>query len=335
MYFNNKNRFCHGIMFHHFHDNAKHKKTQGSITAKKFEEIINFIGPKNIINPDEFQNIINKKKRIKNKVCFTFDDAIKCQFDLARPVMDKYNIKAFFFIYTSIFYGKPDLLEIYRYFRVNYYKNINDFYYSFFSEIKYDLKFYFKIYEKEIKEMKIKFPFYSILDIKFRIIRDSYLKDSEYVRIMKKMMKKKGFDYKKFFNKIFLQKKDVKQLHEEGHKIGLHTHTHPTKLENMNYQEQLKEYSDNLYNLNLIIDDPLNKITTMSHPCGSYNLDSLFVLRKLNINLGFKQIMMIEKSKNMKKINNSNLEIARIDHALILRELKKSRKLKNTRKVNK
>ncbi len=170
--------------------------------------------------------------------------------------------------------------------------------------------------------MKLKFPFYSILDIKFRLIRDSYLKESEYNKIMINMMKKKGFKYKKFFNKIFLLKKDVKKLYEEGHTIGLHTHTHPTKLEEMNYQEQLKEYSDNLFNLNLIIDDPSYKINCMSHPCGSYNLDSLIVLNKMKIDLGFKQIMQIEKSKNMTKINNSNLEIARMDHALILRELK-------------
>tara|TARA_B100000989_G_C19524206_1_gene465881 strand:- start:2083 stop:2313 length:231 start_codon:yes stop_codon:yes gene_type:complete len=25
-YFNHRNSFLHGIMFHHFHDNAKHKK---------------------------------------------------------------------------------------------------------------------------------------------------------------------------------------------------------------------------------------------------------------------------------------------------------------------
>ncbi len=329
MYFNKKNNFSHGIMFHHFHDNIKHKKTQGSITAKKFEEIINFIGPENIISPDEFKKNIVKKNN-KKKVCFTFDDAIKCQFDVARPVMDKYKIKAFFFIYTSIFDGKPDLLEIYRYFRINFYKNINMFYSDFFSEIKYDLKFYFKIYEKEIKEMKTKFPFYSILDIKFRIIRDSYLKNSEYVRIMSHMMKKKGFNYKRYFNKIFLQKKDLIKLYNEGHTIGLHTHSHPTKLEEMNYQEQLKEYSDNLNNLKLIIGDPLIEIDTMSHPCGSYNLDSLTVLKKLKINLGFKQIMTIEKARNMKKINNSSLEIARVDHALLLRRLKleKSKSIK-------
>ena len=55
----------------------------------------------------------------------------------------------------------------------------------------------------------------------------------------------------------------------------------------------------------------------MSHPCGSYNEDTLKILNELGIELGFKQIMTIEPEKGMKKINNSSLEIARQDHALI------------------
>ena len=51
------------------------------------------------------------------------------------------------------------------------------------------------------------------------------------------------------------------KLNNEGHTIGLHSHNHPTKLEEMNYQEQLNEYSDNLNNLKLIIGDPLIKLT--------------------------------------------------------------------------
>ena len=42
-----------------------------------------------------------------------------------------------------------------------------------------------------------------------------------------------------------------------------------------------------------------------------------------NIILVLKQIMTVEKNKNMKRINNSSLEIARMDHALICRMMKK------------
>ena len=59
----------------------------------------------------------------------------------------------------------------------------------------------------------------------------------------------------------------------------------------------------------------------MSHPCGSYNLDTLEILNGLGIELGFKQIMTIEPEKGMKKINNSFLEIARQDHSGILKRI--------------
>ena len=36
MYFNQNNNFYHGIMFHHFHDNGIHTKSQGSIDKDDF-----------------------------------------------------------------------------------------------------------------------------------------------------------------------------------------------------------------------------------------------------------------------------------------------------------
>ena len=59
----------------------------------------------------------------------------------------------------------------------------------------------------------------------------------------------------------------------------------------------------------------------MSHPCGSYNEYTLKVLKDLGIEIGFKQIMDIESDKGMLKINNSPLEIARQDHAEIIRRI--------------
>ena len=39
----------------------------------------------------------------------------------------------------------------------------------------------------------------------------------------------------------------------------------------------------------------------------------------MGIEVGFKHLMVIEKEKGMKKINNSNLEIARQDHTAIFK----------------
>ena len=72
MYFNNKNNFFHGIMFHHFHDDNVHSRGQGSITRDQLNKIIKFIGRNNIINANEFYEKLKKKKLKNNDVCFTF-----------------------------------------------------------------------------------------------------------------------------------------------------------------------------------------------------------------------------------------------------------------------
>ena len=71
-------------------------------------------------------------KQIK-KVCITFDDGLLSQYDIALPVLEKYQIKAFFFPHTSIFTNSVDYLETYRYFRTNYFNNINNFILLFFK----------------------------------------------------------------------------------------------------------------------------------------------------------------------------------------------------------
>ena len=55
----------------------------------------------------------------------------------------------------------------------------------------------------------------------------------------------------------------------------------------------------------------------MGHPFGSYNNDTLKVLKNLNIQMGFRSSLHIDR--NMKKINNSPLEIARQDHSIIVK----------------
>ena len=317
-----KFNYYHGIMFHHFHDNKVHKRGQGSITGDDLKKIIKYIGKKNIIDADEFLDRHKKKKLKKNQVCFTFDDGIKSQFDVALPILNEMKIKSFFFVYSNLFSGKPDLLEVYRYFRTNYFRTINDFYEIFFKLIDYDLDHFFKINKLNIVNKKIKFPHYSINDIKFRLVRDN-LPSSKYKFIMSKLFNKKKFKPKKHFKNLFINISELKKIDKDGHIIGLHSHSHPTVIENLTYEDQFQEYSNNLNILSKILNKNKQQFESMSHPCGSYNNETKNILKKLNIKLGFKQIMTIEKEKNMKRINNSSLEIARQDHADLMSLIRK------------
>jgi hypothetical protein len=160
MYINKNNNFYHGLMFHHFHDNKVHKKSQGSITRDQFFKLIKFIGRNNILDSDDFFFRLKEKKLKSTDVCLTFDDGIKSQFDVALPVLEDLKIKSFFFIYSSVFEDKPDFLEVYRYFRSNFYINVDSFYKDFFKILGKDLSFFFKKNLAIIRLKKLKHPFY-------------------------------------------------------------------------------------------------------------------------------------------------------------------------------
>ena len=139
------------------------------------------------------------------------------------------------------------------------------------------------------------------------------LSKKEYENIMIKLFKTKKFDYKQFIKELYLNKNELIKLHKLGNIIGLHSHNHPTKLNFLSYEDQLEEYMKNLQILSNLLEINKKEIKTMSHPCGNYNNETIKVLKKMNIELGFKQVMLIEKDRNMKKINNSQFEIARQD----------------------
>ena len=323
MYFNSKNNFYHGIMFHHFHDEKIHSRSQGSISKDDFYNIIKFIGKKNILDADDFFFRFKDNKLKKNDVCLTFDDGVKCQIDVALPVLEDLKIKGFFFSYSSLLTGKPDLLEVYRYFRLNYFENIDDFNNKFFNVLDIHLDNFFTSNNKNIKDMITKFPFYSINDAKFRLVRNELLTKKKYDDTMSLMFNEKKFLPKEHYKSLFFNKDDLVKLHSLGHLIGLHSHNHPINIEKLSYNQQKEEYQKNLNLFSKILKIKKSEIKFMSHPCGSYNNDTLQILKNLGIELGFKQIMKIENKKDMKKINNSSLEIARQDHSEIIKMINK------------
>ena len=73
----------------------------------------------------------------------------KSQVDIALPILKKFNIKAFFFVYSkSLEKNKVLSIESLKYFRINYFKNIELFYKNFFSLCSKDIF-------KKLKKKKI------------------------------------------------------------------------------------------------------------------------------------------------------------------------------------
>ena len=76
--------------------------------------------------------------------------------------------------------GEPDLLEVYRYFRLNCFKDVDEFYELFFKKVDKNINKFFSENEKTIQDKKNKFSYYSVNDIKFRIVRDNLLNRNNY-----------------------------------------------------------------------------------------------------------------------------------------------------------
>jgi hypothetical protein len=310
----NKTSRFHGLMFHHFHDET-HPKGQGSINSKTFEDIIEFYSEKwNIISADIFYERFKKQTLGDRDVCITFDDNLKCQYDIALPILDKLSLKAFWFLYTSPFEGVFEKLEIYRYFRSKYFNSFEEFFEVFFQSLKNksEFKYVFDLlkdfeHEKYLSE----FSFYSKEDKIFRFTRDKILGEKKYFEVMDSIIKESTLRLDKSLHKsLWMDSLDIKELENKNHIIGLHSHTHPTKMEEKPYDFQFENYSKNKIVLESLLK---NDVYSMSHPCNSYNSKTLKILTDLKIEIGFRA--------NMKPGFNSHLEVPRIDHSEILKLL--------------
>ncbi len=299
-------------MFHHFHSHV-HKKGQGSISKNELKKIVISLKKKYILNnADDYVKKILKKKITYKDICLTFDDGLKCQIDIALPILKEFKIKAFFFVYNGAFKNNPDNLEIFRYFRNTKYQNIKFFYQDFFKHMKlFFINDFLKYKKKFTNKYLNQYKFYSIEDRQYRFCRDKILSKDSYETLMFKLMKKKKFNYKLATKKLFMNRTDIKKLIKEKHIIGLHSSTHPVNLPNLLYKDQMREYKNNML---FIKKFTKSRPLSMSHPFGRYNKNTLKILKNIGIKIGF-------LSYKKKKIS-SLLEIPRLDHVELIQKLR-------------
>ncbi len=306
---------AHGLMFHHFHDGKTYIQSQGSITAEEFDRMLTLYKKSwNLITAREWFERAASDRLGEKDVCLTFDDALLSQYAIALPVLDKHNLNAFWFVYTAALTGKPEKLELYRYYRYKCFDSVDTFYAAFYGEVGR-----FAVKEKiasglrnyDAKAFLNNYPAYSASDKKFRYIRDIILTKAEYEEIMDGMLQKSELPLAKIQETFWMKPEHVTRLRNEGHIVGLHSHTHPTLLEKLSREEQQKEYSENARVLEALLGE---KAVSMSHPSNSYNADTLEILRKLGIQVGFRA--------TPDKETYSKLEYPRFDNTFLIKEVR-------------
>jgi len=304
----------HSVMFHHFHDD-KHLPAQGSLSSSDFIHMIDWLNQHySILSASQFKENFENGTLKNSDICLSFDDALKCQYDIAVPVMERLGIQAFFFVYSSAFSQNPDPLEIYRYFRTACYSDIDQFYEQFFHSVEQIDAAEFSRHRAKYSELNYlaAFPFYTENDKWFRYLRDQYLVGNQYDELMNELMIQNHFDANTAKDDLWMSEEDLVAVESKGHLIGLHSYSHPTQMSKLSKEKQELEYQKNYDHLKSLIGKP---ISVMSHPCGDYNETTLEILKSMKIDIGFRSNMSLTEIR-------SPLEIPRDDHANVFKEMR-------------
>jgi peptidoglycan/xylan/chitin deacetylase (PgdA/CDA1 family) len=306
----------HGLMFHHFHGN-RHEPSQGSVSADDFRRILNHYGAERFLSPEEWVHRARTQTLREQDLCITFDDNLRCQYDVALPVLDEYGLKAFWFVYTSPLDGKIERLELYRYFRHQFFASMDGFYEAFFASVAErvseaaltsgERKFQASNFLKE-------YAFYSENDRRFRYFRDEIMGPELYYDVMDSMVadafQRSGRNEAWILSHLWMDGPSLKALHEQQHAVGLHSHTHPTMMEKLPAEQQHQEFKINYDILSGLLG---SRPTTMSHPSNSYDATTLRILTQMNIVTGFRA--------DVGQTRHGALEHPRQDHSHVMREL--------------
>lgn len=304
----------HAVMFHHFH-NQIHPKGQGSLSEGDLEKMLAWLQQEyRVLCADEYLDKALRWQLREDETCLTLDDSLLCQYEIANSVIEAKGLTAFYFVYSSAFTETPDPLEIYRYFRSTKFADFDEFFENFMLQALYEFPKILKTRLSDFNPDKYltAFPFYTREDRIFRYLRDEVWAPHEYEKVMKSLMWAKGFSASDAQQKIYMQPSHLTELHSKGHIIGLHSHSHPTRLDLLSPQKQKEEYQQNLSFLDRVIGQP---IRTMSHPCGRYTEDTLEILTQLEISIGFRSSRSVEEARTL-------LEIPREDHANVVTRMK-------------
>ena len=132
----NKTNKPFAVMFHHFWGKYEHKYIQGALKAEEFESLLTNSGKYKFLSAEVWLEKLKSRNLNQFETCVTFDDSLLSQYEIARPVLEKLNIRAFWFIYSSACKGNGDPFEVYRYFRNLAFAEIDSFHDCFFRYLE-------------------------------------------------------------------------------------------------------------------------------------------------------------------------------------------------------
>lgn len=288
-----------------YHQIVKNKKYFHGIGIKEFEKQMTYFKNKfNVLNPEEFYHKI-KENKFRHKDCLiTFDDGYYSQYKYGLNILNKHNIKAFFF---PMVFGKK-IIKIHHLNKIQLLikltKNKKNILEKIFLFTKKENLKIFNNLKKIIKKIKTKGFYDDNTDIIIKRLLQSELPKELREKICNKLFKKLNVN-KHVLNNMYMNDDHLLKLKSDGHEIGLHTLNH-FWLSKLSKKEQFTELTKGLKLLKR--KKLINKKWSCCYPFGDYNKETINILNKLNCKAAF-----TVKNKSQDINSFKKLEINRLD----------------------
>jgi peptidoglycan/xylan/chitin deacetylase (PgdA/CDA1 family) len=276
-----------GITYHYVRNFKSNKfKNINFLELEEFKRQIDYLKKNfNLIKFDEILSLNKDKKIYKKPFAFlTFDDGYLDHYKYVFPILAKNKLQGMFyppikifdkksilgvnkiqFLLASVPNKKKLLIEIYNICKSKYNFDLN-----ILNMKRFNLKDRYD--NKELSLIKKLLQF--ILPKKIREEINNHL--------FKKYVTK---DFENFRKKLYLNKKQINEMLNNGMHFGSHSTNHEW-MQHLKYDDQEKEISDSIKFLkkNFNLD---KNYYSFCYPYGSFNQNTISLLKKYNFKIGF------------------------------------------------
>ncbi len=284
------------VNYHYLGDEAEYSNPGiHPISPERFEKQIVLLEKECtfLSETDLLKAIKGEKKMPKLGCLITFDDGLRCQFDLARPILKRLGVPAVFFAsslplseHRPLFIHKLHWSRAHRDPRL-FGSNLKKYYAEAAGKAFRDEDFPFTI-----EQWKRHYPYddnFEMARVKFLLGRNSMPRPIQ-TAIIDSLFKELVPDEAAFTEMFYMNATMLKTLAAEGHGIGLHGHAH-LSLPELDLKNAAAEVTTSFENLNNILPGSIHGI---SYPYGDVVETVISQAKKLGLSYG----VTLEQSLN-------------------------------------
>lgn len=293
-------------MYHYVRDFSPDFPNFNSISKDLFVRQINYFKKSKIFKPSEVLGLI-EKQNVTEGYALTFDDGFRDHYDFVFEVLEKNNVKGFF--YPSSFpIQNTSILDVHKvHLLIGKYDGnyiLNKAMEKVSPEMLDESKI--KEFDKEIYLDQINTP----AQKKIKRLFNYYLR-YDFKDIVLKNVFDEFFNEEEEFKKLYMTRDHLLEMHRAGHVIGSHSHSHKV-FSRLKREEQVAEIEKSEKFLDNTLTKSWQENKTFCYPYGGYNsfnADTESILEERN----YKASFMVGNVKIDSNIVKYPHKITRID----------------------